>query len=163
MRSHRSTPVDGYPTDTSASQAATENILQSHWARQVSGDPNHVVTLKKESHVQFLLRNLVQGFPPRYTSQDASQPWLIFWTLQGFSVLGVGLDEQTKRRYAGTIQNLAVTYHVQRNRHASCHATSFRWFCWRTWPTPPFTSNLCRRMCACNCREQRRKRRMGTN
>lgn len=99
MRSLRPTPVDGYPTDTSTLQATTENVLQSHWAKQVAGDTNHVVALKKDSHVQFLLRNLVQGFPPRYTSQDASQPWLIFWTLQGFSVLGVGLDEQTKRRY----------------------------------------------------------------
>ncbi|KAI0701087.1 terpenoid cyclases/protein prenyltransferase alpha-alpha toroid [Cytidiella melzeri] len=99
----RATPIDGYPTPTSDLQAATENILQTHWAQQVSANVDHVPTLHKSSHVQFLLRNLVQGFPARYTSQDASQPWLIFWTLQGFSILGVGLDGQTKKRTTDTL------------------------------------------------------------
>ena len=97
---HR-TPVDGYPTPTSDLQKATEDILHEHWDRQISTNSGDIPTLQKNSHIQFLLRNLVQGFPARYTSQDASQPWLIFWTLQGFSVLGVGIDAQTKKRYAG--------------------------------------------------------------
>ncbi|KAI0338827.1 terpenoid cyclases/Protein prenyltransferase [Trametopsis cervina] len=103
--SHRShpTPNDGYPTPTSELQADTERTLQSHWAKIVSGDTNHVPLLQRNAHLQFLVRNLVQGFPSRYSSQDASQPWLIFWTLQGFSVLGVSLDDQTKKRAIDTI------------------------------------------------------------
>jgi protein farnesyltransferase subunit beta len=48
--------------------------------------------------MQFLVRNLVQGFPERYKSQDASQPWLLYWTLQAFSILQVGLDPGNKQR-----------------------------------------------------------------
>ncbi len=118
MTTPRPTPTDGYPTPTSDLQASTERILQDHLRAQLSLSPSpssssanndtptndenddnkHTPTLQKPAHVQFLLRNMVQGFPARYTSQDASQPWLIFWTLQGFSVLGVGLDEVTKKR-----------------------------------------------------------------
>ena len=49
--------------------------------------------------MQYLIRNLVQGFPTRYTSQDASQPWLMFWTVQSFGILQVALDPTTKQKY----------------------------------------------------------------
>ncbi|EMD36116.1 hypothetical protein CERSUDRAFT_116025 [Gelatoporia subvermispora B] len=94
----RPTPVDGYPSPTSRLQIATEDILRAHVP--TSGTPP---VLNRNLHLQFLLRNLQQGFPERYTSQDASQPWLIFWTLQGFSTLGIGLDDRTKRRAIDTI------------------------------------------------------------
>ncbi|OBZ72750.1 Protein farnesyltransferase subunit beta [Grifola frondosa] len=97
----RSTPTDGYATPTSHIQAATEQILRSHLPS--ASEANQGPVLQKNIHLQYLLRNLVQGFPERYTSQDASQPWLIFWTLQGFSVLGVGLDDQTKKRAIETL------------------------------------------------------------
>ena len=48
--------------------------------------------------MQYLIRNLIQGFPTRYTSQDASQPWLMFWTVQSFGILQVALDPVTKQR-----------------------------------------------------------------
>lgn len=41
----------------------------------------------------------MQGFPARYLSQDASQPWLLFWTLQAFSVMQVSLDVGNRQRY----------------------------------------------------------------
>ena len=90
------TPTDGYTTATSTLQTDTEEIVKSH----VPPNGADHAELQKRSHFEFLLRNLRQGFPERYTSQDASQPWLIYWTLQGFSVLGVGLDDQTKKRWA---------------------------------------------------------------
>ena len=55
-------------------------------------------TLLNHISALFLARNLAQGFPARYTSQDASQLWLLFWTLQSFSVLQVGLDPADKQR-----------------------------------------------------------------
>jgi len=87
-------PTDGYPTETSNIQATTENVLISHIPDTSDTPP----TLKKTAHLQFLIRNLVQGFPSKYTSQDASQPWLMFWTVQGFSVLQVGLDPENKQK-----------------------------------------------------------------
>ncbi|EIW78087.1 terpenoid cyclases protein prenyltransferase [Coniophora puteana RWD-64-598 SS2] len=59
--------------------------------------------LQRNAHLQFLVRNLTQGFPERYVSQDASQPWLLFWTLQSFSVARVGLDPGNKQRAIDTI------------------------------------------------------------
>lgn len=97
-RNLKTSPVDGYATETSDLQVATEKALQAHWAKLVASDPNHIPKLEKSLHVQFLARNLVQGFPARYTSQDASQAWLIFWSLQSFSVLGVGLDDEMRQR-----------------------------------------------------------------
>ena len=88
------TPTDGCRTATSALQTETELTIQKH----IPADGTAHIELQKKSHFEFLLRNLRQGFPERYTSQDASQPWLIYWTLHGFSILGVGLDDQTKKR-----------------------------------------------------------------
>jgi len=105
QRHLRPTPTDGYPTDTSALQTSTEEILQKHIAPLTS--PSETTKggpiLQRRLHLDFLLRNLRQGFPQRYTGQDASQSWLIFWTLQGFSVLGVGLDDLTKKRARETL------------------------------------------------------------
>ncbi|OSC97259.1 terpenoid cyclases/Protein prenyltransferase [Trametes coccinea BRFM310] len=98
------TPIDGYVTPTSSLQASTENIIKSH----IPPGGTSQAELQKRSHFEFLLRNLRQGFPERYTSQDASQPWLIYWTLHGFSILGAGLDDQTKKR---TIETLLALQH----------------------------------------------------
>lgn len=94
-------PTDGFDTDTSVSQAATEDILASHIPLAPSASTPATRTLpalNRNAHLQFLVRNLTQGFPAKYTSQDASQPWLMFWTVQSFSILQVGLDPDNKQR-----------------------------------------------------------------
>lgn len=91
----RPLPTDSLPTETSSIQAETEETLLKH----VPGASAPPVTLQKKAHMQFLGRNLIQGFPTRYISQDASQPWLMFWTLQSFSILGVSLDPVNNQRY----------------------------------------------------------------
>ncbi|KAI0350797.1 terpenoid cyclases/Protein prenyltransferase [Trametes cingulata] len=101
---YKPTPTDGYGTATSALQAATENLIKSHIP---PGGPSQA-ELQKRYHFEFLLRNLRQGFPERYISQDASQPWLVYWTLHGFSLLGAGLDDLTKKR---TIDTLLALQH----------------------------------------------------
>ncbi|KAJ7629407.1 terpenoid cyclases/protein prenyltransferase alpha-alpha toroid [Mycena polygramma] len=96
----RPVPTDSFPTSTSAAQAETEKVLLEH----LPTDENKASpTLQKNAHMQFLIRNIVQGFPARYTSQDASQAWLMYWTLQAFSVLQVGLDPGNKQRAIDTI------------------------------------------------------------
>ena len=62
-------------------------------------NPHSELTLQKTTHLRFLARNMLQGFPARYMSQDASQPWLLFWTLQSFSVLQTGLDPGNRQRW----------------------------------------------------------------
>lgn len=90
-------PNDSYPTPTSILQASTERILASHV-------PNLTFEadceLNRNTHVQFIARVMLQGFPTKYISQDASQPWLMFWILESFSILQVGLDPGNKQRSA---------------------------------------------------------------
>ncbi|PPQ69089.1 hypothetical protein CVT24_000133 [Panaeolus cyanescens] len=81
------------PTPPSSASPATATGSGSN-AANASPTP----TLHKNSHIQWIARNLIQGFPSRYVSQDASQPWLLFWTLQAFSVLQVGLDPGNRQR-----------------------------------------------------------------
>lgn len=115
------TPTDGFPTATSHAQAETEAVLREHLPSRVaapSADGSAAQTatnttntdtrtkdvtdveaqLRKKDHMQFLVRHLVNGFPARYLSQDASQPWLLFWTLQAFSALQVGIDKGNGQR-----------------------------------------------------------------
>lgn len=143
------TPVDRYPTGTSDLQAATENVLkarlQLHKASPEECTADGPI-LQRNNHLQFLLRNLVQGFPARYVSQDASQPWLFFWTLQGFSVLGVGLDELTKQRCVSrpglSGKTVADGSYLKIYRHSNGSPASVRRFCRRTWPVSASAPDL---------------------
>lgn len=90
----RPQPVDGYLTPTTQTQAETEELLMMHIPSTDAPEP----VLNKNPHMQFLIRNFIQGFPPKYISQDASQPWLMFWTIQAFSTLQVALDPGNKQR-----------------------------------------------------------------
>lgn len=99
MSSFKPARTDTYPTATSEEQAHTENILSQH--RPLNGQAQPA--LQKNEHAQYLLRNFIQGFPARFISQDASQPWLYFWTLQSFYALGIALDPQNKQRYVGLV------------------------------------------------------------
>jgi protein farnesyltransferase subunit beta len=87
--------MDSYPTETSALQARTEVTLLEHFPDDAKPYP----LLHKSTHIQFLARNLLQGFTTKYTSQDASQPWLVYWSLHSLSLLQVDLDPDNKQRY----------------------------------------------------------------
>lgn len=87
----RRTPTDGHATATSRLQAETEDVLLQHLH-----EPSQA--LQDVSHKQWLARNLVQGFPTRYQAYDASQPWLMYWTLQSFCALQVGMDPANKQK-----------------------------------------------------------------
>ena len=90
-------PNDSYQTPTSILQESTERILAPHIPPTASRADYE---LKRSSHVQSIARGMLQGFPSKYIGQDASQPWLIFWTLESFSILQVGLDPSNKQRSA---------------------------------------------------------------
>lgn len=91
--------IDSYPTSTSNEQHKTETILSAH--RPLSNLPKP--TLQKAAHLQWLVRNFSQGLPERFTSQDASQPWLAFWTIESFYLLGAAMDPWNKQRSIDTV------------------------------------------------------------
>ncbi|KZT20214.1 terpenoid cyclases/Protein prenyltransferase [Neolentinus lepideus HHB14362 ss-1] len=101
MPTYRPTPTDSFPTDTSVLQRETEETLSKH----IPSPEYPAQPLHRNAHLQWLVRNLVQGFPARYTSQDASQSWLMFWTLQSLSTLQAGLDPGNKQKAINTIMS----------------------------------------------------------
>ncbi|TFK49209.1 terpenoid cyclases/Protein prenyltransferase [Heliocybe sulcata] len=101
MSIYRPTPTDSFPTDTSVLQGETEETLSKH----IPSPEYPAQPLNRNAHLQWLVRNMVQGFPTRYTSQDASQPWLMFWTLQSLSTLQAGLDSGNKQKAIDTIMS----------------------------------------------------------
>lgn len=86
--------TDGYPTPTTDEQISVENILKNF----IPAHPNSKL-LDRNTHVNYLVRMLLQGLPVRYVSQDASQPWILFWILQAISIMSVSLDTENKQKY----------------------------------------------------------------
>ena len=154
-------PNDSYPTPTSILQASTERILASHLP---SNTAEADYELKKNTHVQFIARVMLQGFPSKYISQDASQPWLMFWLLESFSILQVGLDPGNKQRSARSGSRPTESTNIlerQGDRHSACLSTS-GWRIWRWTGTvrTPF-ADVCRCVCFGNRRASRTRRRLG--
>jgi protein farnesyltransferase subunit beta len=50
-----------------------------------------------EEHVRFLAGNL-KSLPSVFVALDASKPWLIFWTVHSFDLLGVLLPQEIRNR-----------------------------------------------------------------
>jgi protein farnesyltransferase subunit beta len=93
---NRGTKTDGFPTHTSDEQIQVENLLSNFKPGKPSSESP---TLNKNAHINFLVRMLLKGMPSRHVSQDASQPWILFWVLQSLSIMGVGIDPDNKQRY----------------------------------------------------------------
>lgn len=127
-RVRKHSPNDSYPTPTSTLQESTERILASHVPINT---PEAGYELKKSTHVPFIARAMLQGLPSKYISQDASQPWLIFWILESFSILQVGLDPGNKQRSARSTSRVqGVNLGRQGNRHSARLSTP-GWWVWR--------------------------------
>jgi hypothetical protein len=149
MEQPRRSPHDFYETETTDHQAETETLLLKH-IPPLSGSPS---LFQRDAHLQFLIRNLVQGLPSRYISQDASQPWLLYWTLQSFSVMGVGMDPNNKQKCVAQFQ-IGMVWNVlplQGHRHYYGMAASRRRI-WRwTGAGCTFAPNICFSLCASHC------------
>ena len=90
--------TDGFPTHTSDEQWHLESALRSFAPPQNSDSSVADKQLERNAHINFLVRILLQGLPSRAVTQDASQPWIIFWVLQSLCILGVGLDPDNKQK-----------------------------------------------------------------
>ncbi|KAG9100007.1 CAAX farnesyltransferase (FTase) subunit beta [Ceratobasidium sp. UAMH 11750] len=100
LSTFKPTPTDGVETATSLTQFDTETAISD--LLLVLKDPSDV-KLDRNMHARWAYSSIMQGLPGRYTSQDASQPWLLFWALQSLTCLGVQLDDATKQRAIDTI------------------------------------------------------------
>lgn len=89
---------DGYPTPTSELQSKTSKLIRG--SIQESAKP---LQLHRMKHFNWLKILLFQGLPAGYKSQDASQPWLLFWIAQSFHLMGAGFDPVTKQRAINTV------------------------------------------------------------
>ncbi|EJU01281.1 terpenoid cyclases/Protein prenyltransferase [Dacryopinax primogenitus] len=93
--SPRPTPTDALSTPTSQDQSSTESLIIPLLSK-----PD---TLHRREHMMWLLRLLFRGFPDSYSSQDASQPWLIYWVLQSLIQLGGVMDPESAKKGVQTI------------------------------------------------------------
>ncbi|KAL5638799.1 hypothetical protein ACGC1H_003227 [Rhizoctonia solani] len=100
LSTFKATPTDGRDTQTSLAQSETETAISDLLI--VLNNPSDV-RLNRAIHAQWAYTSLVQGLPSRYTSQDASQPWLIYWASQALTCLGIRLEDPTKQRTIDTI------------------------------------------------------------
>ncbi|KAG8998480.1 CAAX farnesyltransferase (FTase) subunit beta [Tulasnella sp. JGI-2019a] len=92
---------DGFETDTSKVQKETEQAITM--LLEATLNTRKPMTLQKNVHINWALRLLLQGFPARFTSQDASRTWLLYFLLQTFQTLGVAFDPDTKKKAIRTI------------------------------------------------------------
>ena len=155
-------PNDSYPTPTSTLQESTERILASHVPISTSGADYE---LKKGTHIDFIARMMLQGFPSKYISQDASQPWLIFWILESLSTLQVGLDPGNKQRSARSASHINGVNHPrgQGGRDGACMSTPGRRIWRRPFAVCTPTTNVCRCVRLGHCWATRTRRRLGRN
>lgn len=66
------------------------------------------VELDRELHLKYLRKGFDSGFPSAYISLDASRPWLVYWALHSFDLLGFELDEALIGRTLETLKTFQV-------------------------------------------------------
>ncbi|CCJ29712.1 unnamed protein product [Pneumocystis jirovecii] len=79
-------------TETAAVQLETERICMRHLSDNI-----HEPQLNLTSHITYLLNVLTKPLPKPYIALDASQPWIIYWTLCAYSLLGQSVDMYKER------------------------------------------------------------------
>lgn len=58
--------------------------------------------LDRSAHMKYLIPSLTR-LGPQLVSLDASRPWLMYWTLNSFSILNLGLNSTDRQRAIDTI------------------------------------------------------------
>lgn len=84
-------------TSDAAVQKDTEAAISELFEATLKG--KQPITLQRNVHLNWAIRFLVQGLPARFTSQDASRAWHLYFLLQSFQTLGVAFDPDTRKKY----------------------------------------------------------------
>lgn len=96
-------PSDGVYTKTLDDQRETEDgiaeVLDDQPPADVprAGLQDASTILRSPEHVKFLGSNLF-SLPSAFVALDASKPWLVFWTVHSFDLLGVLLPQDIRNR-----------------------------------------------------------------
>ena len=64
--------------------------------------------LYREKHINYLNKGFLHGFPSSYVSLDSSRPWLIYWSLQSFDLLGYDVVSDSFERILGSLEKFKV-------------------------------------------------------
>jgi protein farnesyltransferase subunit beta len=90
---------DSLDTETSSTQERTLRDILPY----LEGNPNEfslnvfgLPKLQREKHIDYLEDSL-GDYPPQFAQMDAARPWLVYWGLQGLSVLGHDISEYRER------------------------------------------------------------------
>lgn len=94
-----SRPVSRVDRTDTAAQAETEARLLATLTTQPPSPPKELL---KSAHAAYFGKHLL-SLPAPYASLDASRPWLVYWSLHGFDLLGVALDPEMRKRAAETV------------------------------------------------------------
>ncbi len=60
--------------------------------------------MDREKHLKYLQKGFLKGFPSAYVSLDASRPWIVYWALHSFDLLGYELSPLERDRTIATIK-----------------------------------------------------------
>lgn len=120
--------VDQCRTATSELQARTINeclplltAINSAASNPFDFDSRGLPFLLRNDHVGFL-RHGLGPLPSGFVAMDASRPWLMYWSLMSFHLLGVD-TKQFRTRYDNVLINLPLTLTVF-SKHFSLSKTS---------------------------------------
>ncbi|ODQ65050.1 terpenoid cyclases/Protein prenyltransferase [Nadsonia fulvescens var. elongata DSM 6958] len=80
--------VDTLVTETSRAQAETETKTRDRLEKVTAAQ----FSLDREKHIAYL-RDHLSELPAPYVRLDASKPWLLYWVINGLSLLGEDISE----------------------------------------------------------------------
>jgi protein farnesyltransferase subunit beta len=82
---------DPLDTETTDLQTATREkclpFLKGTHSSQSDHNEHGVPALKRDLHVAYLYDSL-EDYPAGFVAMDASRPWMVYWGLAGFAMLG---------------------------------------------------------------------------
>ncbi|CAI7606847.1 unnamed protein product [Penicillium bialowiezense] len=92
--------IDPLVTETTDLQNATREKCLPFLAGSHSSQSDHnehgVPALKRDLHVTYLYDSL-EDYPPGFVAMDASRPWMVYWGLAGFAMLGEDTSQFRER------------------------------------------------------------------
>lgn len=102
---HRPVDDDGQPTLTYTEEAAVERdiheVLSPYTSVSVDAIPR--VLLRRSAHVVFLTKLIFKPLPAEWVAFDATRPWLLYWSLHAFTLLGHQVSNASKLRATSTL------------------------------------------------------------
>lgn len=97
---------DGWPTPTSTEEAEVEEDILDTLAPVLDAaatGSSKKIKLDRRKHIAFLNKILSKSLPAAYVPYDASRPWLLYWSLHTFTLLGHSVDANLKARSVSTL------------------------------------------------------------